>query len=115
VVRIATEEMVMRRTGEIDDPSWQDIRDRDDEIRQLKDQLESMTTEMTTRREHANIHYTSSEFIGVDGYGAFSLRQICKDRWEIRMLREKVILFNRRGRRVRADIDNSTPNYDGDW
>ena len=105
----------MRKTEDIDDPSWQDIRDRDDEIRQLNERLESMKKEMTNQREHANLHYSSSEFIGIDGYGPFSLKQICKDRWEVKLLREKVILFNKRGRRVRADVDNSNPNYDGDW
>lgn len=105
----------MRKTEEIDNPSWQDIHDRDDEIRRLNEQLESMKKDATTRREHANLHYSTDEFIGIDGYGAFSLRQICKDRWEVKMLREKVILFNKRGRRVRADVDNSSSNYDGDW
>ena len=105
----------MRKTEEIDNPTLQDIHDRDDEIRQLKNQLESMKRDSETRREHANLHYVSAEFVGIEGYGPFSLRQICKDRWEIQMLREKVILFNKRGRRVRADVDNSNPNYDGDW
>ena len=105
----------MRNTEDIDDPSWQDIRDRDSKIQELQAELDSIANELRNRREHANLHYSSSEFIGIDGYGPFSLRQICKDRWEIKMLREKVILFNKRGRRVRADVDNSTPNYDGDW
>jgi hypothetical protein len=69
----------------------------------------------STRREHANIHYSYAEFIGIDGYGPFSLRMLCKDRWEVQMLREKVILYNRKGKRVRADIDNTDTNYDGDW
>ncbi len=105
----------MRKTEEIDEPSLQDVHDRDYEIQQLKEQLESMKKEMTTRREHADLHYVSAEFVGIEGYGPFSLRKICKDRWEIRMLREKVVLFNKKGHRVRADIDNSRPNYDGDW
>ena len=105
----------MRKTEEIDDPTWQDVRDRDDEIHQLREQIEAMKGEMTARREHADLHYVSAEFVGIEGYGPFSLRKICKDRWEIRMLREKVMLFNKKGHRVRADIDNSHPNYDGDW
>ena len=44
---INIKEMIVRKTEEIDDPTWQDIRDRDDEIRQLKDQLESMKREAT--------------------------------------------------------------------
>jgi len=68
-----------------------------------------------THREHANLHYAATEFIGIDGYGPFSLRQMGKDQWEVRMLREKVILFNKKGRRVRADVDSAHSNYDGDW
>jgi len=68
-----------------------------------------------THREHANLHYSSTEFIGIDGYGHFSLRQIGKDQWEVRMLREKVVLYNRKGRRVRGDLNTSNANYDGDW
>lgn len=66
-------------------------------------------------REHANIHYSLSDFIGIDGYGPFSLKQVGKDRWEIKMLREKVVLFNRKGHRVRGDLDKSNATYDGDW
>jgi hypothetical protein len=98
----------MRATADIDVPNLQDIHDRDDEIRRLQAELES-------RREHANLHYTSAEFIGIDGYGPFSLKQLGKDQWEIRMLRERVILYNRKGRRVRGDLNTSNANYDGDW
>ena len=105
----------MRKTEDIDDPTWQDVHDRDNKIQKLQAELDSITNELRDRGEHANLHYSTDEFVGIDGYGPFSLRQVCKDRWEIRMLREKVILFNRRGRRVRADVDNTNPNYDGDW
>lgn len=105
----------MRKTEEIDDPNWQDIHDRDGRIQELQAELDSIANELRNRDEHVNLHYDASEFIGIDGYGPFSLRKICKDRWEIRALHEKVVLFNKKGHRVRADVDNSHPNYDGDW
>ena len=66
-------------------------------------------------KEHANIHCSASEFIGIDGYGPFSMTMLCKDRWEIKMCSEKVILYNRKGHRVRGEIDKTNANYDGDW
>lgn len=105
----------MRSTDSIDDPTWQDIHDRDEEIQQLRERIGSLTTELNARREHANVQHTLAEFVGVDGYGPFSLKKLCKDRWEIKMLNEKIILYNRKGHRVRADVDNSHPSYDGDW
>lgn len=105
----------MRKTEEIDNPNWQDIWDRDNRIQSLQAELDSIANELRARREHANLHYSSAEFLGVDGYGPFSLKRLCKDRWEVRMLREKVILYNRKGHRVRGELDNTTTNYDGDW
>lgn len=105
----------MRETENIDDPTWKDIHDRDERIQALQAALDSLTNELRNQREHANLHYSSAEFLGIDGYGPFRLKRICKDRWEIHMLREKVILYNKKGHRVRADVDNSYPNYDGDW
>lgn len=98
----------MRKTDEIDNPSWQDIWDRDNRI-------QSLQAELDAHREHANLHYSSAEFIGIDGYGPFSLKKVCRDRWEVRMLREKVILYNRKGHRVRGEVDGRNLGYDGDW
>ena len=105
----------MRKTSEISDPSWQDIRDRDEKIQELQAELDSIANELKGQTEHANLHYSSTEFIGIDGYGPFSLKQLGKDQWEIRMLRERVVLYNRKGRRVRSDLNASNANYDGDW
>ena len=65
------------------------------------------------KRELANIHYGHDEFLGIDGYGPFSLKRIDKDEWEVRMLQERVILYNKKGRRVRAHIVDGNP--EGDW
>lgn len=84
-----------------------------DEVKQLGDMISAMKTK--TKSELAHVHYSHDEFIGIDGYGPFSLKKLCKDRWEISFLREKVILYNRKGHRVRGDLDNSNLNPDRDW
>jgi hypothetical protein len=65
------------------------------------------------KRELANIHYGHDEFLGIDGYGPFSLKQVSSDRWEVQMLQEKVTLYNKKGRRVRGKVVDG--NHEGDW
>lgn len=118
----------MRETGKIDDPSWKDIYDRDGEIARLREEIFNRDRELKeakervealkvqlTKHEYANVHQTASDFVGIDGYGPFSLRQLSKDQWEIQMLRERVVLYNRKGHRIRGDINLATRDWDGDW
>jgi phage shock protein A len=86
-----------------------------DEVKQLGDMISAMKMKTKTKSELTHVHYSHDEFIGIDGYGPFSLKKLCKDRWEISFLREKVILYNRKGHRVRGDLDNSNLNPDRDW
>jgi hypothetical protein len=86
-----------------------------DEVKQLGDMISAMKMKTKTKSELSHVHYSHDEFIGIDGYGPFSLKKLCKDRWEISFLREKVILYNRKGHRVRGDLDNSSLNPDRDW
>jgi hypothetical protein len=91
----------------------EDIRALKDESIELRDEVKQLGDMISAKKELANIHYGHDEFLGVDGYGTFSLKQISKDEWEVRMLHERVILYNKKGRRVRAHIvDGST---EGDW
>ena len=39
----------MRDTEQIDDPSWQDIQDRDSEIRRLKQEIDELRAELRER------------------------------------------------------------------
>ena len=84
-----------------------------DEVKQLGDMISAMKTKI--KSEHAYVHYSHDEFIGINGYGPVSLRKLIKDRWEISVLREKVILYNRKGHRVRGDLGSSDLNPDRDW
>ena len=91
----------------------EDIRCLKEENDELKEAVRLMSNMLVSKKEHANIHYGHDEFLGIDGYGPFSLKQISNDRWEIQMLKEKVTLYNKKGRRVRGHIVDGNP--EGDW
>ena len=84
-----------------------------DESIELRDEVRQLGDMISAKKELANIHYGHDEFLGIDGYGPFSLKQISKDEWEVRMLHERVTLYNKKGRRVRAHIVDGNP--EGDW
>lgn len=77
------------------------------------DEVKRLGAEIAAKKEHANVHFNKKwEFVGVDGYGPFSLKQVDKDRWEIQLLHEKITLYNKKGHRVRS---NHNHDGDGDW
>jgi len=77
----------------------------------LQEEVTRCGTLLAAKKEHTNVHFNDKDsFVGVTGYGQFSLKQVDKDRWEIHMLNEKVTLYNKKGHRVRGHH-----NYDGDW
>jgi len=91
----------------------EEIRCLKEENDELRDELEQLGVMISAKKELANIHYGHDEFLGIDGYGPFSLKRIDKDEWEVRMLQERVVLYNKKGRRVRAHIVDGNP--EGDW
>jgi len=91
----------------------EDIRSLKDENDELREGMRLLGNTTASKKELANIHYGHDEFLGIDGYGPFSLKKLSKDEWEIRMLQERVILYNKKGRRVRAHIMDGNP--DGVW
>jgi len=86
-----------------------------DEVKQLGDMISAMKMKTKTKSELSHVHYSHDEFIGIDGYGPFSLKKLCKDRWEIKLGHEKVTLFNRKGRQVRGEVADTSKDWDGDW
>jgi len=77
----------------------------------LHEEVTRCGASLAAKKEHTNVHFNDKDsFVGVTGYGQFSLKQVDKDRWEIHMLNEKVTLYNKKGHRVRGHH-----NYDGDW
>jgi hypothetical protein len=94
----------MKRTDDIDDPTWHDIFDRDGEIKRLKAELES-------REPRSNeIHEDFQGLRKVTGRGDFSLERLSKNKWVMKLNDETIILYNRRGRRVRGTLGG---NYGG--
>ena len=81
----------------------------------LVELIESLKLELKEKTEHSNVHYGKDEFIGIDGYGPYSLRKVCKERWEVVLSNEKVTLFNRKGKRVRGEVQDTAKDWDGDW
>lgn len=81
----------------------------------LIDTIEMLKQEISEKVEHSNVHYGKDEFVGIDGYGHYSLRKVCKERWEVILGSEKIILFNRKGKRVRGEVQPGTRDWDGDW
>jgi DNA repair exonuclease SbcCD ATPase subunit len=78
---------------------------------QLQEKVKRLGEQLAAKKEHTNVHFNSKDdFVGITGYGQFSLKQVDKDRWEIHLLEEKVTLYNKKGHRVRGHH-----NHDGDW
>lgn len=77
----------------------------------LQEEVTRCGASLAAKKEHTNTHFNDKDsFVGITGYGQFSLKQVDKDRWEIHMLNEKVTLYNKKGHRVRGHH-----NHDGDW
>lgn len=76
----------------------------------LQEEVTRCGTALASKKEHANVHYGIKDFVGIDGYGPFNLKQVDKDRWEIHLNHERVTLYNKKGHRVRGNH-----NFDGEW
>jgi len=79
----------------------------------LQEEVTRCGTALASKKEHANINYGHDGFIGIEGYGPFSLKRVDKDYWEVRLLNERVALYNKKGRRVRGQVIDG--NHEGDW
>ena len=86
-----------------------------EQARHLLKVIDDLAKRVADKAEHSNVHYGKESFLGIDGYGPYSLRQVCKERWEIKLGYEKVTLFNRKGRRVRGEFADLKKDWDGDW
>jgi uncharacterized coiled-coil DUF342 family protein len=60
----------------------------------LQEEVTRCGTALSSKNEHANINYGHDGFIGIEGYGPFSLKRVDKDYWEVRLLNERVALYN---------------------
>ena len=86
-----------------------------EQARHLLKVIDDLAKRVADKAEHSSVHYGKDSFLGIDGYGPYSLRQACKERWEIKLGHEKVTLFNRKGKRVRGEVADTSRDWDGDW
>ena len=110
---VFAEKVVAERDEARDDLNTlcEDIRVLKEENDELQEEVKKLGAQLAAKKEHTNVHFNDkNSFVGVTGYGQFSLKQVDKDRWEIHMLNEKVTLYNKKGHRVRGHH-----NHDGDW
>jgi len=91
------------------------LKEENDDLRDEVGQLGGMISAMKAniKSEHTNVHYGKEEFLGIDGYGTFSLKKIDRDYWEICLQHERIALYNKKGRRIRGWIVDGNP--EGDW
>ena len=88
----------------------EEIRCLKEENDELREGMRLLGNASSSKKEYANVHYGIKDFVGIDGYGPFNLKQVDKDRWEIHLNHERVILYNKKGHRVRGNH-----NFDGEW
>lgn len=96
----------MTPIDDMDDPTWNDIFDREKEIKRLNEILRSTVPRST------EIHEDGLGLRKVTGHGDFVLERVSKEKWVVRLNDETIELYNRKGRRVRGEL-NQDP--DGDW
>jgi hypothetical protein len=83
----------------------EEIRCLKEENDELKEGMRLLVNATAYKKEHTNTHFNDKkDFVGLDGYGTFSLKQVDKDYREVRLLNERVALYNRKGRRVRGQV-----------
>lgn len=79
-------------------------------LRRTNAELRAKIDSHISPAEFANVLHEKGELTEVAGYGKFHLKRVDRDRWSISMHNERIELYNRKGHRVRGNL-----NYDGDW
>lgn len=79
-------------------------------LRSTNSELRARIDSRVSPAEFANVLYLKGKLAEVTGYGKFHLKQLDRDLWSVSLHDEKIELYNRKGHRVRGNI-----NPDGDW
>jgi hypothetical protein len=96
----------MRQTSDIADPVWNDVIDRNREIESLRAELQSLRSRST------EIHEDQRGLRRIAGHGCFLLERASRNKWIVKLNDETIELYNRKGRRVRGELNHGD---DGDW
>jgi chromosome segregation ATPase len=77
------------------------LKEENDELREELEQLGDMDS---AKKEHTNTHFNDKkDFVGIDGYGHFSVQKVNDYLWILKLPNETVTFYNRKGRRVCAN------------
>ena len=82
----------------------EEIRILKEENDELRDELEQLGAMIASKKEHTNTHFNDKkDFVGIDGYGRFSVQKANDCLWILNLPNETVTFYNRKGRRVCAN------------
>jgi len=82
----------------------EEIRCLKEENDELRDELEQLSDMVSAKKEHTNTHFNDKkDFVGIDGYGRFSVQKANDYLWILKLPNETVTFYNRKGRRVCAN------------
>jgi hypothetical protein len=77
------------------------LKEENDELREELEQLGDMDS---AKKEHTSTHFNDKkDFVGIDGYGRFSVQKANDCLWILKLPNETVSFYNRKGRRVCAN------------
>lgn len=82
----------------------EEIRCLKEENDELREELEQLGDMASAKKEHTNTHFNDKkDFVGIDGYGRFSVQKANDCLWILELPNETVSFYNRKGRRVCAN------------
>jgi len=82
----------------------EEIRCLKEENDELKEGMRLLVNATAYKKEHANTHFNDKkDFVGIDGYGRFSVQKANDCLWILKLPNETVTFYNRKGRRVCAN------------
>ena len=81
-----------------------DIQLLKEESVELRDEVKQLGAMIAAKKEHTNTHFNDKkDFVGIDGYGRFSVQKANDCLWILKLPNETVTFYNRKGRRVCAN------------
>jgi DNA repair exonuclease SbcCD ATPase subunit len=91
------------------DERIQELRDDNgalaDDNWRLEEQVKRLGEKLAAKKEHSSIDTDGDEIHAISGYGSFRLTRTTADsQWSLTLNEDKVVLYNRKGRRVRAKL-----------
>jgi len=79
----------------------EEIRCLKEENDELKEGVRLLVNATAYKKEHTNTHFNDKkDFVGLDGYGRFSVQKANDCLWILNLPNETVTFYNRKGRRV---------------